>query len=241
MGELSIIDYIIYTLLPFGQLFARIINFNGSLSLWGLLLFPPFYFPIVGILPLLIMQIFGMKDGNVKTSIVDKYLFLPIIIKFYSSYIQKTLNLNNSIEYNITTFILQIIVGIISNIARRNNMCTPPATFNSYFKAFMDATISHNMGEFIAFILPFIPIINNTCNNPDSSIQHSLFWSFGFGITYLINNMYNEYDVDRYCSLPFLGHGQDMFLFMGSIFILILTKYNSLFNYVPQNNSANLF
>ena len=110
MGELSVLDYIIYSLLPFGQLFARIINYNGSLDAWWLLLIPFFHIPLLGFIPLLIMSLLKIKNGNVKTPIIDKYIFLPIIFKFYSPYIFPLLGIENkTYEYSIITYLFSII------------------------------------------------------------------------------------------------------------------------------------
>ena len=236
MGDLTILDYILYTLLPFGQIFARILNYNGSLDMWWMLLIPFFHMPIIGIIPLLLMKMLNLKDGNIKNSVFDKFLLLPIIIKWYSPFIIPLLLdiRHNSLEYIITTFVIQVLIGTMANISRRNIMCSGDLTVNALGKAFMDATVSHNMGELFVFIFTQLSFFDTLCDNENGkTIINSIFWSIGFGITYLINNMYNEYDPARYCSVQFFGQGQDMFLFMGSILILILTKYNS---HISNNN-----
>jgi hypothetical protein len=242
MGDLSFLDYIIYTLMPFGQIFARIINYNGSLDLWWLLLIPFFHLPLIGLFPLLIMKMLNMKDGIVSTPVIDKFAFLPILFKFYSPYVLPYIGLeNNTVEYLFTTFSIQIIIGMIANISRRNSMCKESLTVNAVGKAFMDATVSHNFGELMIYLVTIIPFINDSYYKSYPYVGNfinSIIWSLGYLLTYAINNMYNEYDKNRYCSLKLFGNGQDMFLFLGSIFTLIMVKYNStISNYIPQNKT----
>lgn len=238
MGNLSILDLIIYTLLPFGQVFSRVINYNGSLDLWWLLLIPFFHIPLIGIIPLLIMKLLNISDGKVSSPVLDKYVWLPILFKFYSPYLLPLLGLEtHTAEYLTITATIQIIIGMISNMSRRNALCNNPINVNAISKSFMDATISHNCGELMIYIITLIPIINNGYINSRPYVGeflNSIMWTIGYLLIYTINNMYNEYDKDKFCSIPFLGNSQDMFLFLGSIFILFTIKYNNIF----LNNSV---
>jgi hypothetical protein len=108
-------------------------------------------------------------------------------------------------------------------------MCNDNLLASGLGKMFMDATISHNMGELSIFVLSRLPYISTIYDDTYSKIGpvvDSAFWSVGYIMTYVINNMYNEYNSEKYCKSPIFGTGQDMFLFMGSVIILILTKYN---------------
>ena len=240
MGQLSILDYIIYSLMPFGQLLARINNYNGSLDAWWLLLIPIFYIPVLGIIPLLLMTFLKISDGNVRTSVIDKYLFLPIMFKFYSPYIFSLIGMDpHTYQYAFVTFIIQVILGMLSNISRRSSMCPGDLTVNALGKTFMDAAIANNIGELFVYIFTKLPGLNSMNDNSNISINLiSIYWSIGYAFTYIINNMYNEYNAKNYCGLSFLGNAQDMFLFMGSIFIVILVKYNYLFSGITPNKTA---
>jgi hypothetical protein len=238
---MNTLDILTYSLLPAGQLFARVINYNGSLDNWWLLLLIPLTLPysflipfnyIINIISILLLVILNTKKGFMSIFAIDRYVLLPIILKFYSPYLLSLLNIEpGNITYNAITFIAQILIGSFSNLNRCYNIC-PNIGVNNIVKSIMDSIISHNVAELFVLLLTKYSAISY-CKD-DLTLINSIYWSIGYICIYTVNNMFIENNKTNYCNIPIGGTNTDIFFFMISIFILIIIKYQNL---LPNYNS----
>ena len=226
------------TILPLGQLWARVFWLDGSLDKMWLL------FPFFLMIPFSIVPAFAMYFGYVKKGPggkpYDVYMWIPIICKFLlASLIPMFLQLfyddddePSQTKIFLYIFIFQIFIGMIPNLIRTYKLC-PNLTVSSFAKAFIDSTMSNGIGELLPFILnwlPFIgfalkiirwiPVVNTQVSN--------ILWSICFSFGYIFVNMFNGNNLNKYCNIDFLG--RDSKDIIGFVFILILTLFIKGFN-----------
>jgi len=146
--NLNLYDLLYYSLIPFfGQILARINNFNNSLDQPLLLLLS--IIPFGEIIPLLYIYLVGLKVGvdNNSSPIINKYILLPIIIKIYSEFL-----IPDKESYKLLNFILVLSSLFIININRRYVICNKITT-KSLIKIIIDTAIMHSfIGIFVFFI-----------------------------------------------------------------------------------------
>ena len=228
MGSLKWLEVMLYTLIPLGQLIARVLNFNGSLDKWylmfPLLLIPPFSF-----FPLVMMKYGFIADGK-GSNPVDKMMLLPIIAKFMIAIILPYIinKDNNTIVFALVSFILQIITILIANLSRRYYSCNS-ITPNSVGKATIDSFIAYGIGDIVSFMMQYIPVVNIFYTIISmipviGKFVDPIIWSICFSGTYVVINMFNQYDMEKFCSVPFFGNIQDRIPFVFSIFALIFVN-----------------
>lgn len=223
-SKLSWGQVIMMSLIPLGQLYARVKIFNGSLDKWWLM-FPLLLFPPLSFIPLIMMKFGMIKDGK-GSSPIDNFMIIPIIAKLVIPFILPfIIDEDSTILYTIVSFILQLITAMIANLIRRKNNCKEITT-NSIGKAGIDSTIAIAMGEVASYAISFIPFIGMFISILENlpfigKFVDSLIWSIGFAGTYIIINMFNQDDMGKFCSTPFIGNTQDKIPFIGSLFVLI--------------------
>lgn len=250
--------YALMTMIPFGQLWARVFWLDGSLDkAW--LLFPlPFFAPPFSIIPALAIY-FGYINKGKGGPTYDKFMLIPIIFKFIlASLVPIFLKsfYNNSEYYDedeeeeegpsetkifLYIFIFQIFIGMIPNLIRTSKLC-PNLKFSSFSKAFFDSTMSNGIGEILPFALKWIPftgiplrIISGVLSvigliiGIDLDEQFSnVLWAICFSFGYIIVNMLNGVDLNKYCNIDFLGKDSgDMY---GLVIILFITLFIKVFN-----------
>lgn len=232
--ELSILQIILYILIPFAPLYARIVDLNGSLD------HPWTMIPIFNILPFSIIPVMMMAFGIIKkgngSKPYDYFMLIPVFFRFIASAIIGYL----MSKYPTLKMILVLLVSIISimipNMIRRNNNCKDikkdEKTFNvingkQIVRSFIDSLFELGAGEiFIVFITftPFIgiafkligmiPIIGKGVSD--------IIWSFGFICAYIFINMYNQNNIDDLCyPEKFITYNEIIRIIFGVIFILI--------------------
>jgi hypothetical protein len=257
--------YALMTMLPFGQLWARIFWLDGSLDKLWLLLPIPFFAPPFSIIPALAMYFGFIKKGQGGPT-YDKFMLIPIIFKFilaslvpmFLTYINKTeYEYDEDDEYEddyedeqekpsetkifLYIFIFQIFIGMIPNLIRTYNIC-PNLTFRSFTKAFIDSTMSNGIGEIVPFVLQWIPFTGiilkgirgilgliELFTGIDIDTQFlNVLWCIFFSLGYIIINMLNGTNINKYCNIDLLGSDSgDMF---GLVIVLIITLFVKVFN-----------
>lgn len=225
-GKLSWTEVIVLGIIPAGQLYARIFNFKGSLDKWWLM-FPIALFPPISFLTLVLMKFGYINDGN-GSDPVDKMILLPIIAKFFIPFIMPYLiDVDDTILTLIVSFIFKLLLVMTCNLYRRYDNCKD-ITFNSIGKAGIDSVISTSVGDVLPIALSYIPIVGFVYSVMsivpiigDKNIIDSIFWSIGFGATYILINMFNQNDMGKYCSTPFTGNLEDKVPFITAIGVLI--------------------
>jgi hypothetical protein len=222
--------------IPLGQLWARIFYFKGSLDKWWLM-FPLLLFPPLSFLPLILMKYGYIKNGK-GTDPIDKIMLLPIIAKFLIPFILKYMIDKNDhkILFTIVCLIFQLLTIMVANLTRRWYNCKkdnkPDAvsaglTVDSIGKAGMDSVIAYGIGEIMTMVIGFIPVIGSAYRMMQIApvigpFVSDIVWVLGFIGTYIMINMFNAENLNKYCSTPFIGNIQDQIPFLISLSAIIM-------------------
>ena len=231
MGELSWTEVVTMGMIPGGQLWARIFNFNGSVDKWWLMI--PFgLIPIIGIIPMIAMK-YGYVANGTGSNPIDYMMLLPIIAKFVIPFILPFVGLHGETTvFNIVAVFLELLCIIVANLTRRYNDCKS-VTVDSIGKASMDSVIAYGVGDILATFIGFIPFIGIVVSILEGlpgvgDYINPLVWSIGFGATYILLNMFNQADMTTFCSTPFYGNTSDKMPFIVSAAAIIgLQFFNS--------------
>jgi hypothetical protein len=227
-GKLSWKQVLIMGLIPLGQLYARVEIFRGSVDKWWLM-FPLLLFPPLSFIPLIMMKYNLVADGN-GTKPIDYNILIPIIAKLIIPFVLPlVIEEDSSVLYSIVNLVLLLITSMIANLIRRNENCKG-ITFNSFGKAGMDSTLALAGGEITSFAIGFVPLIGTAISLLKGipfigSIIDQLIWSIGFTGTYVIKNMFNQNNMNKFCSSPFIGNSEDHIPFIISLVVLIGVNY----------------
>lgn len=226
MGSLKWWHVLVYTLIPLGQLIARVVHFNGSLDKWYLM-FPLLLFPPFSIIPLIMMKYGFVADGK-GANPIDMMMILPIIAKFVIMiFLPYIINQHTQVVFfALVSFILQLLTIIITNLTRRYYSCNS-ITVNSIGKATMDSVIAYGIGDIVAFMMQYIPVVNIFYTIISmlpwiGELVDPIIWSLCFSGTYVIINMVNQFNMEKFCSAPFFGNIQDRIPFFMSIIALMI-------------------
>jgi len=232
MTQLSIIQTIVVALIPISQLYARIVWLNGSLDkIWTLI--PIFWFPPFSFVPALMMKFGWVADGPGGKP-YDNWMWIPIISKFVlASLIPMFMELffeePSDIAILFTGLFMQLLINMLPNIIKRYKDCGN-ITFNSVGKAFVDGTIENAIGDLLPFVLGFVPFVGIGLTIIEmipffGGFTDSIIWSLGYAITYIIMNMFNGYELNKYCNTGFFGMiPSDTIAFIVLLIITILIK-----------------
>ena len=227
MGSISWLQVIILGIIPLGQLWARIVNFNGSLDKWWLM-FPLFLIPPFSFVPLLLMKFGYIKNGKGGKP-YDMWMLLPILAKLIIPYtLPFLIDEDSTMLFSLVSFILQLLTVMLGNLIRRQNNCKNITT-DSIGKAGIDSTIAIGMGDLAAFGIPWIPLVGTFFSIIEmipviGNFIDPILWSVGFIGTYVLINMFNQDSMEAYCSTPFFGNTKDKIPFFISIGLIVVTK-----------------
>jgi len=227
-GRLTWKEVIILSLIPGGQLYARVAKFKGSLDKWWLM-FPLALFPPLSFIPMTLMKYGYVADGN-GADPVDKIMLLPIIAKFILPFIMPYLIDKESRVVNIIVgFIFKLILVMLCNLYRRYENCNKTITVDSVGKAGIDSVIATSVGDVVPIAMNYVPIVGTlysimsfipVIGNPN--VLDSIFWTVGFGATYVLINMFNQVNMEKLCTTPFTGNLEDKIPFYTAIIALIV-------------------
>lgn len=223
---ISWLQVLILGLIPMGQLWARIFNFNGSLDKWWLM-FPLLLIPPFSFIPMLLMK-FGFVGYGKGTKPLDYWIWLPILVKLIIPFLMPYMIDEESEKLTSLISIMFILLAtMLSNLIRRYKNCES-ITINSTGKAFIDSTIAFSMGKITAILVPWIPVIGTgikILQGIFGGFISSILWIFGFSATYILINMFNQDNMTSFCSAPFSGKTSDKFPFIISVITLILSIF----------------
>ena len=232
--KLSIFKIILYIILPFGQLFARIIDFNCSLDKWYLL-FPIFNLFPFSIVPILLMAFGFIKPGNGGKP-YDHFMWLPIITKFCIGMLCHRF-IKNPIFASLAIIISTIISIAIPNIIRRQKQCSitkdskGEQTFGlgpkQIFKSISNSFFELGFGYFFALAFSFIPFVGwifkiITFLPIIGSFVSDIVWTLGFIGGYIIINILDQQDMNKLCYPASFASLLDAFkIVFGVVFIIL--------------------
>ena len=162
---MTILGLILYTLIPFGQLWTRIFDYNGSIDMWWFFI-PIFMIPPLQFIPILLLYLGIIKSGN-GGSPYDNYVWIPIISKFFLQIIGIFIPDDYKTIFFWVNEILTLLLIILTKYLHLNNSCTTSGKKNSISASkignlFIDAifensvaSIIYTMFRFIWFYMPF--------------------------------------------------------------------------------------
>lgn len=230
--KLSWNQTLLYSVLPLGSYFARIIYLNGSMDKWYFMI-PLFFIPPYSIIPMLFMK-YGMIKKGTGANPIDPSMVMPIIAKFILPLIIPEIFDNEMFSSFLILFFLLILILIV-NINRRFKTCEN-ITLVSFGKAFIDSIITLGGVEISMIIVPFIPKLGDVLDvlmnlSYIGPIITLAIWSGIFIFIYSLSNMINQKDIRSFCRTPFKGSTKDQVLFFLFLIFLVLSFYiNIVFN-----------
>lgn len=195
---LSFWQVLIYSFIPFGQLFARIIHLRGSMDkLWLMLaMIPPF-----SLIAMTLIKYGFVKKGE-GSKPYDLLMVGPIVYHFFiynfiRSYFKSPFTFN--VVYTIG--LLLLITGILTY--RLYVQCD--FKFNQIGKALVDAPRIVLVADYVPVVLRYTPFVGKVLRAIQlipvlGKFVHDLIWSFSFIVTYVLNNMWNQRNMDNLCS-----------------------------------------
>jgi hypothetical protein len=238
-NRLSWREVVVLSLIPGGQLYARVAKFKGTLDKWWMM-FPLALFPPLSFIPMILMKYGYVADGK-GADPVDRIMLLPIIAKFILPFIMPYLvDKESRITNIIVSFIFKLLFVMICNLYRRYDNCNNTITMDSVGKAGIDSVIATSAGDVVPIAMNHVPIVGTLYSilsmfpiigNP--KVLDSIFWSVGFGATYVLINMFNQVNMEKLCSTPFTGNLEDRVPFYTAIIALIVAHA---FNYLVDGD-----
>ena len=261
-SQVPLLVIIITTIIPMGQFITRIFWLDGSLDkIWTM--FPLLWFFPFSIIPSILMY-FGYVKKGPGGKPYDYFVLIPIIAKFILSFLismilscgggedgdgdgDDSVNSGNcGINTIFITLAIQIVLGMIPNLIKTSDVCEKlpnnvckDLTFKSIGKALVDSTIAYSVGELLAVILHFIPIIGPLLFSIGEipfigeyigPQVDNIIWCVGFFITYVFINIINANFMDTFCH-PSEYLGKDIFDKIGFIIMLIVAIVLKLYKY----------
>ena len=223
---------LIYSFLPIGQLLVRIFYLKGSLDkLW--LMFPILLMPPFSFIPLILIKLGFVQDGK-GSDPIDKIMILPLIARIITLIVLNKLNMYSSGMFILINLLINIFTIFIANMTRRYYNCDAEGiTINSFGKAIIDSTIAYAASEATPILISKIPFVGLFISvlkfilglfTRNSNIIDGLFSNMGFAISYILINMFNQDDLNKFCNTPFTGNYTDKIPFIISIIAIIIIK-----------------
>lgn len=233
--QLSILKIILYILIPFAPLYARVVDFKGSLD------HPWTMFPLFNIMPFSIVPILMMAFGIIKkgkgSKPYDNFMWIPIIFRFIASAIVGMM-VQNPVIKTVLVLILSILSIMVPNLIRRHQECknikdkNETNTYNimdgkQWYRSFVDSLFGLGFGEIFPVMVMFLPFIGIGFRFIGmipviGKFVNDIVWCFGFICGYIIVNMYNQDKISDMCYPSKLNTINEIFrLIIGIIFLLI--------------------
>ena len=195
-GELTSKEYWAMSLIPMGQLYARVKKLDGSLDK-GWSLFPLFMIPPFQLVPMTMINMGLLKKGKGGKP-YDWYMIIPLIVKLLIGFISIFTRSGFS---KIIEFFMIYIAILIPFIIRSLDDCHGfdfEALLNSGALSAYVLAISN----VFTWVIGFIPIIGTAAIFVKLIPIVGLFlvWSFGYTPSYVVANMYDGKDPSKKCT-----------------------------------------
>ena len=240
MGEITFSNLFLYTIIPFGQLWARIFHYNGSLDMWWFLI-PIFMMPPLQFVPMLFMYMGWMKkggsdkkSGDIKSGgkIYDDYVWIPIFTKIIVQFIgpmiiPSYLFFMKDILVLISIIITKYLHSIDSCKSVEKELVISATKIKSEL---YNAVYENGVAGIFNVIIGLIPIIgwalfalslNDTFNN----FMVCICWALGYMFIYTIQNMFEQSDIDNFCN-PSETYNSTFIKFIFGIILTLIAMIN---------------
>jgi len=214
--SLSWKEVLILGLIPMGQLYARVINFNGSLDKkW--LLFPLFMIPPFQFIATLVMKFGTFKKGKGGKP-YDWFMLIPLIVRIILSYVLERFDLP---MYLIIDIGVSIIATLIPSYLRTHSLCKEYNT-NNMVNTFVQGVSIEATANIFSLVIGWVPLIGMlfTLLEFVPVIGESIAWMLAYSTGYLVINMFNADDSKSFC----LTNKYKLFISIISIIIIAVTK-----------------
>ena len=234
--ELSIFKILLYIFIPFGPLYARIVDLNGSLDhAWTM--FPVFNVFPFSIIPVLMIAFGAIKKGN-GSKPYDIFMIIPIIVRIILILIINWIMPYYTKLKTLIVLFISIISIMIPNIIRRHQNCKDRPdkdNNNSYsilngkqwYRTFVDSYFELGFSEIFIIMINFVPFIGIAWKLLSmfpfiGGFIDNILWCFGFISGYVIINMYNQNNMDDMCYPEILNTSNEIArLIMGFVFFVL--------------------
>lgn len=238
VNKISWLQVLLFSFIPLGQLIVRIFYLNGSLDkLW--LMFPILLIPPFSLIPLLLIKFGFVQDGK-GSDPIDKIMLLPLIARIVTLFVLNSMGINGPLIFILINLLINLSTIIIANITRRYYNCEKEGvTMDSVGKAVIDSTIAYAISEATPLIISYLPFIGVVYRflglfTQNGNIIDVIFSNMGFAVAYILINMFNQDDINQFCSTPFTGNVVDRIAFFISLIVIFLTKsYGLAKNFSP--------
>jgi len=220
MGKMTLLGVLLYTLLPFGQLWSRVFDYNGSVDMWWFFL-PFFMFPPLQFIPIILLYLGYIKEGK-GGKVFDGYVWIPILTKFCVQFLGEMF-LPPQAAF-ISGQVLMIISIMITKYLHTNESCKYikkelTVTGSKFGDFFIDAVFENGMAGIFNVIIGFIPIIGWIVTlismiGPLNNIMVLILYMFGYMFIYIVQNMFEQTDMSSLCnlsSIPGSSYGKLIF------------------------------
>lgn len=222
--DMSFLEIIFYTLMPFSQMLLRIFKLDGSMNR-PYMLFPLFLIPPFSIIPVLFAK-WGFFEKGQGGKPIDNYVLIPIFVKFLSIFL---------FAKSQTPFmkIIVILLGAtLGNIMRTTikRFCNDDNTnvTKVIASSFIGGSIEYSAAAYADVIMSFIPFIGVVFRLFESfggsgiiaQLISLAIWSFGYVFMYAIVNIVNANKDDEKMCQPNITIFK-VFMSVISIFMII--------------------
>jgi hypothetical protein len=161
-------------------------------------------------------------------------MILPLIARIITLIVLNKLNMYSSGLFILINLLINIFTIFIANMTRRYYNCNAEGiTINSFGKAIIDSTIAYAASEATPILITKIPFVGLFISvlkfilglfTKNANIIDGLFSNMGFAISYILINMFNQDDLNKFCNTPFTGNYTDKIPFIISIIVIIIVK-----------------
>ena len=204
MTKMSIIGAILYSLIPFGQLWTRIFDYNGTIDMWWFFI-PLFMLPPLQIIPVILLYYGYIKDGN-GGAVYDNYVWIPIVTKIILTIVGGMVSDEYAFIVNVLSTIILLISISITKYLHANSSCTDITTTGTKIETIiMDAIFENGVAGIFYVMISFIPplkmILMVLANIP--VIKDIIMigpWIFGYIFIYITQNMFGHSNMDSFCN-----------------------------------------
>ena len=219
-NNMSWLQFAICSLVPFGQMWARIFYMNGSLDKWWTFI-PIFFFPPFQFIPMLMMK-YGYIQRGEGADVIDKWIAIPIIAKFLIPFIVPVLGLEDGMINDLVQGLIMLGTILIPNMIRRSENCKDGITSDSVGKGFMDSVVEFSLPSVLLTVIPYLPMVGSIVSIVQSipligDFANQLIWVMCFAFVYVVVNIINQNTMATYCTAPLTGNTQDKIIFWISI------------------------
>jgi hypothetical protein len=206
MGKMTFLGLIFYTLIPFGQMWTRIFDYNGSIDMWWFFI-PFFMIPPLQFIPVLLLYLGYIKEGK-GGKVYDRYVWIPILTKLVMQMGGKMIIPGQyffwvSEAIVLTSIIITKYLHTTDSCKVANKQLSTSAT--KFQTTFIDAVFENGIAGIFNVLIGFVPILGwilmaismvESLNN----IMVFVFWMFGYMFIYTIQNMFEQSDMNSFCN-----------------------------------------